>query len=57
MILAALDDLGVQPSACLMVGDMPSDRQAGETAGIGKIWLIDDLPLSPGDIFRSTAAS
>ena len=56
MILAALDDLGVQPSVCLLVGDMLSDRQAAEAAGIGKIWLIDELPSSPGEIFSSAAA-
>lgn len=51
MILAALRDFQLPPSACLLVGDMPSDRQAAEAAGVGKVWLIDELPSPPGDIF------
>ena len=56
MILAALRDFQLPPSACLLVGDMSSDRQAAQAAGIGKIWLIDELPSPSGAIFQSVAA-
>jgi D-glycero-D-manno-heptose 1,7-bisphosphate phosphatase len=44
MILTASRDLGLQLSECLLIGDMPSDQQAADAAGVGRSWLLDALP-------------
>ncbi len=44
MMLAALRDFALQPERCVLIGDQPSDQQAGRAAGIARSWLLDDLP-------------
>lgn len=44
MILAAARDLGLRLAECVLIGDMPSDLQAADAAGVGRSWLLDALP-------------
>jgi D-glycero-D-manno-heptose 1,7-bisphosphate phosphatase len=40
MILQASQDLGIDVSASLLVGDKDSDIQAGRTAGVGRLFKV-----------------
>lgn len=43
MILQAIDEFGLNPSDCVLIGDKKSDVLAGKNAGIGKNLLIQDI--------------
>lgn len=53
MILAAVSDFALNPAECLLVGDMPSDLQAADAAGLGGSWLLETLPADPRALFAS----
>ncbi len=40
MILSGIEDFNLVPSACVMIGDKPSDIVAAEAAGIGRKILL-----------------
>jgi histidinol phosphatase-like enzyme len=42
MILAAVEQFGLDLPASAMVGDMPSDRQAARAAGIGTYFDVNE---------------
>lgn len=42
MILAARDDLGLDLGRSILVGDRPSDIEAGRRAGVGTLVLVGD---------------
>ena len=42
MILQAKDEFDVDLSASILIGDKPSDMQAGKAAGIKKCYKIDE---------------
>ena len=42
MILRGLEEWQLVPEACALVGDKPSDIQAGQNAGIGHLFKVDD---------------
>lgn len=53
MILAATDDLGIDPGASWIVGDSASDLEAGRRAGLARGWLV---PTGCGARDRGRAA-
>jgi D-glycero-D-manno-heptose 1,7-bisphosphate phosphatase len=51
MILAAARDFNLELSACLLVGDKPSDIEAGRRAGVGcNILYFPEGPASPSSV-------
>lgn len=54
MLLRAAELLGLDLDASIVVGDKPSDMEAGRRAGLGEGWLIgEDCPERPGFDCRS----
>ncbi len=54
MLLQAQNEFDIDMKASLFVGDKPSDMQAGLSAGVGSLILIDP-ELKKGDDFKSFA--
>ncbi len=42
MLLKAIDEYGLDPSACVMIGDRELDLEAGRRAGIGHIYKVKE---------------
>ena len=40
MVLQAISDFSLDPGASVLVGDRPSDIEAGRTAGVGHLFLL-----------------
>lgn len=58
MILQAVEEFGVDLARSVLVGDMATDIQAGEAAGVGLNLLFrPDEPSSPGRIARLADAT
>ncbi len=58
MLLAAAKDLRIDLAQSLFVGDKRSDMEAGEQAGVGQLFFVNDEGKShPGAITVSTLAS
>ncbi len=51
MLLAAARDFDLHLAECVLIGDMPSDRQAAVSAGVGTAWLLANLPAAPATLF------
>lgn len=48
LILQACADLAIDPSRSIMVGDRPSDLEAGQAAGVAHRFLIDGIGQQQG---------
>jgi D-glycero-D-manno-heptose 1,7-bisphosphate phosphatase len=67
MLLEAAHDLGIEPRACVMVGDSPSDIAAAKAAGVGAAVLIlsgatreyrpGDMSPAPDQVFSDLQAA
>jgi D-glycero-D-manno-heptose 1,7-bisphosphate phosphatase len=42
MLLMAIDEYGLDPSSCVMIGDRELDLEAGRRAGIGQIYKVKE---------------
>ena len=48
MLLQAAKEHDIDLSASIMIGDKPSDMQAGAAAGVGSLLLLGDAPADAG---------
>ena len=42
MLLKAIDEFGLDPSLCVMIGDREPDMEAGRRAGVGQIYKVKE---------------
>ncbi len=57
LILHAARDLDIDLAASLMIGDKPSDVEAGRRAGVGQLFQVtEDAPLAGAQRVKSLAA-
>lgn len=52
MLLAAIAAQGLDPSKSVLIGDKPSDIEAGERAGIGRLFLVGEAEMPPDGFTR-----